>query len=276
MNGLLRSLLIICILTTLITGCSAPELPSLPDLPVELPDLSDLPGVPDVLRDLPGLLQDLGLPDLSGIANLPSLEDLPGLQTPSGSIAYNGPTERRVNPGQRIPGTDIVLSAVRDGKAEFQIAGLRSERSQGDSLDFDGEWPGVAGSTYTARLRIYHIAADHVRVAGVHRLLLTNIQPSADGSQPAGFTLKFPFTVNVAAGETIAGTTYGYVGMDERGGQLSGLPANDYPYRKGGDSISWTGHIRPDISAAYNIRMLYYSAEQAQVGGVVTLGLPGE
>ena len=276
MNRVRFPIFLTLLLIALLSGCSTPALPSLPDLPIEAPDFSNLPAIPEALRNLPGVLEDLGLPDLSQIANLPTLEDLPSFQSALGTITYNGPTERRVNIGERIPGTDIVLTSITDSSAEFQIAGLRSQRTSGDSLDFDGAWPGVGGSTYTLRLRLYYIGSDHVRAAGVHQLVLSNIQPVADNSQPGGLTLKFPFTVNASVGEIIAGTTYSYAGMDDRGGQINGLPEGDYPYRKVGDSIAWAGHIRPDLVAAYNLRMLYYNADQAQVGGIVTLALPGQ
>lgn len=258
---------------TLLAGCSKEDLPSLPKLP-EAPDLSNLPGVPEALRKLPGLIEQLGLPDLSKIANLPKLEDLPILQAPPGGIAFNGPTERQLKPGERVPGTDIMLTAVQDGKAEFQIAGLHSERNVGDSLDFDGAWPGLNGTTYTLRLRIYYVSNGYVRVAGVQRLVINNIQPTPTTSAPSGFTLKFPFTTSVATGGTLTGTTFGYAGSDDRGGKLTGLPQSEYPYRKTGDSIEWTGQIRADITAAYSLRMLLYSTDRAQIGGVVTLALP--
>ena len=88
--------------------------------------------------------------------------------------------------------------------------------------------------------------------------------------------MKLPFTVNVSNGEAIAGTTLGYAGMQERGGQITGLPEGDYPFLKIGDSISWKGYLRPDIPIEYNLRMIYYDANRAQVGGIVTLALPSQ
>ncbi len=70
-------LLLTLLLVALLAGCNTPELPSLPDLPIEAPDFSNLPAIPEALRNLPGVLEDLGLPDLSQIGNLPTLEDLP-------------------------------------------------------------------------------------------------------------------------------------------------------------------------------------------------------
>ena len=45
-------------------------------------------------------------------------------------------------------GTDIQLSAIVDGRAEFLFSGLRAERIAGDSLDFDGAWPNISGVDY--------------------------------------------------------------------------------------------------------------------------------
>lgn len=274
-----RSLVGLLLLLSLLLGaCSAPEMPKLPELPAlpEMPDLSQLPGIPESLRDLPNLLTDLGLPDLSSVANLPGVESLPALQTPPGAISFSGPTEWPLNIGDRIPGTDIVLSSVSDAGAEFQIAGMRSVRVVGDSLDFDGDLAGISGVTYNLRLRLYYIGSNSVRAAGVQRLLIRDIQPQKADVTLGGMTMKLPFTVNVSNGEAIAGTTLGYAGMQERGGQITGLPEGDYPFLKIGDSISWKGYLRPDIPIEYNLRMIYYDANRAQVGGIVTLALPSQ
>ena len=274
-----RSLVGLLLLLSLLLGaCSAPEMPKLPELPAlpEMPDLSQLPGIPESLRDLPNLLTDLGLPDLSSVANLPGVESLPALHTPPGAISFSGPTEWPLNIGDRIPGTDIVLSSVSDAGAEFQIAGMRSVRVVGDSLDFDGDLAGISGVTYNLRLRLYYIGSNSVRAAGVQRLLIRDIQPQKADVTLGGMTMKLPFTVNVSNGEAIAGTTLGYAGMQERGGQITGLPEGDYPFLKIGDSISWKGYLRSDIPIEYNLRMIYYDANRAQVGGIVTLALPSQ
>ncbi|MCB0112417.1 MAG: hypothetical protein KDE53_41115 [Caldilineaceae bacterium] len=267
---LLLSLVLIA--SFVVSACSAPELPQMP----ELPDMSELPGIPDSLRDLPNLAQDLGLPDLSSIGNLPGLEDLPSLQTPPGAISYSGPTEYSLSVGDRLPGTDIVLTAITDNGAEFQIAGMRSVRNLGDSLDYDGDWSGIGGVSYNARFRLYYIGSSSVRAAGVHRFVIRDIQPVEADVTVNGNTLRMPFTVNVSTGEQIAGTTLSYGGQEERGGIINGLPAGDYPFRKIGDSISWKGYVRGDIPVQYNIRMLYYDDSRAQVGGIVTVALPGQ
>lgn len=263
-------LLVLLLMPLSLNACSTPELPTMPDLS----QLPQLPGIPESLRDIPDLLGQLGLPDLSSIPNLPQIEDLPGLTTPPGAIIFNGPTERRLNIGDRLPGTDITLTNVTANGAEFQITGMHSTRAIGDSLDFDGAWPTANGVDYNLRMRIYYIGDGYVRAAGVHRFVVHNAQPQQANVTLSSNTMKFPFTVGVDKGGTIAGTTLGYVGMEDRGGQISGLPEGDYPFYKMGDSLQWKGYVRADIPAEFNIRMLYYDANGARVGGVVTVAIP--
>ncbi|MEZ4711024.1 MAG: hypothetical protein R3A44_27750 [Caldilineaceae bacterium] len=266
--------MLMLLFSTLLAACrdNLPAMPDLPDLPVDLPNI---PGIPTSLNDLPGLIGELGLPDLSQITNLPGLDALPTLQDEPGVLTLQGPTERRVGVGERIPGTDVQLVAVNGSEAEFRIAGMRSVRVAGDSLDFDGDWPGVGGVTYHARLRLYHVGSDNIRAAGVHQLIVRNIQPVESAVQPGNFTLKFPVVASAGRGAQFKGLTLGYVGEDERGAQISGLPQNDYPYRKTGDSIVWNGQLRPDIPVQYSFRVLLYGADSLRIGGVVTISLPG-
>lgn len=265
--------LLVCImLAVLVSSCNGDSLPTVIDPPVEIPDL---PGIPSTLRQIPELLEELNLPDLTQITDLPEIEDLPFLpNTPPGSIIYNGPTEKSIEIGQKISGTDIELASIEGDQAEFYIAGLRSLRTIGDSLDFDGKWPGTSDLEYSIRLRIYRISKDNIRVAGVHQLLIPNIQPVISDVAMQGFTLKFPFTTNANVNEMFAGMTYGYASQENRGANISGLPADEYPYRKIGDSVRWRGLLRSDIPVTYNIRLLFYNDNSARVGGTVTIELP--
>ncbi|MEZ4617084.1 MAG: hypothetical protein R2867_16470 [Caldilineaceae bacterium] len=272
-SGFLATLLAVLLL--LLGGCKAPELPKMPEMP-DLSQLPELPGLPESLRDLPDVVKDLGLPDLSTISDLPSLEDLPNFQTPPGAISYSGPTEHSLNVGDRLPGTDIVLTAINDSGAEFQIAGMRSMRALGDSLDFDGTWPGIGGVDFSLRLRIYYVGSSTVRAAGVQSILIHDIQPVETNVSLSGNTIKLPFTVNASTGAQFPGMTLGYAGQEDRGANISGLPTGDYPFRKIGDSINWKGFVRADIPVEYNIRMLYYDTNRAQVGGIVTIALPSQ
>jgi hypothetical protein len=247
----------------LVVGCEMPRLPSEP---------ADLPQLPE----MPDLIRDLGLPDLSQIPNLPEVNDLPVLNVGPNAVAFAGPTERRIAVGERIPGTDIELVGISEQGADFRLAGLNSSRSLGDSLDYEGAWPGLSGVTYSLRLRIYTIGSDSVRAAGVHRLVVEEIQPVQQAVQISGTTISIPFAGSVNQGERIKGLTFGYAGSNERGAEISGLPADVYPYRKLGDSLNWSGLLRPDIPVEYSLRVLFYNENALQVGGVATIGLPAQ
>lgn len=266
-----RMIFLLMVSILVVAGCGLPALPFSPELPSDFPQI---PGLPSDLSDLPGVLQDLGLPDLSDILGLPGEDSLPSLNQQPGGIVFRGPSEKRINIGAQIPGTDIVLVHIGEDGAEFEIDGMRSVRTIGDSLDFDGPWPGMEGVDYSLRLRIYRIADDFVRAAGVHQLEILNIQPVRASVELREPVLKFAFSSGVNTNENIDGITYGYAGQDDRGGRLSGLDGGEYPYRKIGDSIRWEGLLRPDIPAQYSVRMLYYGPESARVGGVVKLSLP--
>ncbi|MCC6458536.1 MAG: hypothetical protein IT328_26545 [Caldilineaceae bacterium] len=256
----------------LLMGCGLP----LP-LPTQLP--IEIPGMPANWDDIQGLMGDLGLPDLSTLGNVPGLEALSGLQTPVGAIAFQGPVEMALATGQRIPGTDILFvgAAAGDDAAQFEINGLRAPRRLGDSLDFDGSWPGMSGVSYHLRLRVYHLGAGQVRAAGVQRLVIENVHPQAAavGATPGSHVMRFPHSVTTAPGALFPGMTLGYSGQDERGAILTGLAEGEYPYRKIGDSVEWTGRLTPHLAVEYHLRLLYYQEANATLGGVVDVSLPG-
>ncbi|MEM7129955.1 MAG: hypothetical protein AAF702_26735 [Chloroflexota bacterium] len=272
---LLLMVLVSLLFTAVSSGCGVVDLPQVP----EIPELPDIPGLPQSLDELteqiPGILDELEIPDLSGIANLPDLSDLPGFTTEPGVISFQGPTEKRINIGETIPGTDIQLTSIDDQGANFQIAGYNSRRATGDSLDFDGGWSGLDGITYTVRLRIYRIGSESVRAAGVHQMVIQNIQPVAGPVPQHDQYLRVPFSIAANSGENLKGLTIGYVGSADRGGELSGLSGDEYPFRKIGDSISWEGTVRNDIPVRYSLRVLYYGANSIRVGGTVAVYLPG-
>jgi hypothetical protein len=237
----------------------------------------NLPGIPDDLRAIPEALQGLELPELSGIS-LPDLGALGVLTAPPGAIVFAGPTAPQLAAGERLPGTDIVYEGMEGEDAHFTIAGLRSIRRMGDSVAYEGAWPGLPGSTYQALLRIYGFTDDGVWLAGVQQLLLPDIAP-ARGPAPTGVvTLRFPFVDGVQAdgSATIDGTTFGYLGRYDRGAQIAGIPDGEYPYRSVGDSLVWQGSLRPDVGARYDLRTIAFGRNSLRVGGTVAVSLATE
>ena len=86
--------------------------------------------------------------------------------------------------------------------------------------------------------------------------------------------MTFPVVAGADTGQNFAGMTYGYAGEDPRGAVLTGLPEGEYPYRKVGDSVVWSGRLRSDIAVEYQLRMLYYQEGSARIGGVARISLP--
>lgn len=262
------------LLTALMVGCTLPALPQgLPELP-QVPQLPQLPGIPTNLDQVQDLLSELGLPDLSALGNVPGLEALPALSAPPGALVLQGPLEVSLAAGETIAGTDIALIAPGSEVARFRIAGFEAERRVADSLDFDGAWPGIEGVTYNLRLRVYHLGERQVRAAGVQRVVIQNVQPQQAQTALVGHRLSFPHSVAADRGALFAGMTLGYRGQHERGAELMGLAAGEYPYRKVGDSVVWRGRLRADIPVEYNLRVMFYAERSVRLGGVAQIALP--
>ncbi len=275
---LYRIFSVVFIAFALLNACIRPDLPGSPQLP-KPPSPRSIPGLEDLLDKLPGfdldMLRELGLPDLSGLADLPQLADLPGLALGENAIAFAGPTVMRIDVGESIRGTDIQLAGIVDGRAEFLFAGLRAERIAGDSLDYDGAWPDIGGVDYTLRLRVYRVAEDYVRAAGVQRVVIEGIQPlHQPGVAVNEGSPKLPYTGSIAVGQVLKGTTFGYAGPGEQGAEISGISAGDFPFRKTGDSLRWQGMLRPDLPCVFNMRIVHYGENSVQVAGIVTIQLP--
>lgn len=234
----------------------------------------DAPSLPLDLWDVVETFGEFDLPDLSELPNLPQLDALPFPASNPGTLDYRGPVQITVEAGERVLGTDILLLRTGESVAVFEIAGLRSIRRVGDSLDYDGGWPGLPGVTYNARLRIYQVGDGLVRIAGVHQLSVPDADPFLSGLAEGDVTVQFPFVASVSAGERIPGATYGYAGVDDRGALLTGMAEDEYPFRKIGDSVEWRGRLRDDIPLTYSLRIIHYDNNALQAAGVATLQLP--
>jgi hypothetical protein len=251
-------------------ACTIPALPEIP---------SAVPQLPSTWEEWQGTaewMRSLELPSLEQLPNLPGLDALPVLQRREGALLLQGPMERALRPGERLPGTDIEVVSVSDDEAEFRIAGMRSVRTYADSVDYDGPWRGGNDVSYNLRARIYLVGDGVVRIAGVHQLQIADVRPVRQGVELREPVLRFPFATSVSAGSAIPGTTFEFSGSEERGARLRGLSEGDYPFRKIGDSITWRGLLRSDIAVEYSLRMLTYGEQSAQVGGTVSVSIPAQ
>lgn len=183
------------------------------------------------------------------------------------TLLFDGAVELNIAPGEFLPGTRAQLLHVREGEAEFMIDDIRAVKKLGDSLS----WKGTAseGVELNLDLRVLWIGEDAVHAGGRARLLLHDPAPAAHPiSQEPGTKYSLPLTFAVKRQAIIPGTTLVYMGQDaEKGALFAGLEG--YPYRKMADSLTWEGTLRPGVLARYDLRVLFISDNEVQVGGIV-------
>jgi hypothetical protein len=190
------------------------------------------------------------------------------MTTPSGEeLVLEGPVEMGIEVGERLPGTPVELLSITDGTARVSIAGALAEKKVGDSLD----WSGTVreGVELKLALRIIWIEEDELRTAGTARLRIRQPAPAPQtivSEPPIHYAL--PMTAAVKRYQPVPGTTVTYLGKDpDRGAVFGGVAG--YPYRKVADSLTWEGQLREGVLARHELRVILFTDDQAQVGGIV-------
>jgi len=190
------------------------------------------------------------------------------MTTPSGEeLVLEGPVEMGIEVGERLPGTPVELLSITDGTARVSIAGALAEKKVGDSLD----WSGTVreGVELKLALRIIWIGEDELRTAGTARLRIRGPAPAPQtivSEPPIHYAL--PMTAAVKRYQPVPGTTVTYLGKDpDRGAVFGGVAG--YPYRKVADSLTWEGQLREGVLARHELRVILFTDDQAQVGGIV-------
>jgi hypothetical protein len=187
-----------------------------------------------------------------------------------GTLIYNGPTEQTVPMGASLPGADIRYVGYSDAGAEVIIGDLRAVKKPGDSLDWQGT--PAQGVDVVLSQRVLAASAERLQTVGTVKVTVQGVSP-APAAFPAGLPLsyKVAVTYNVAKGARAPGTQIVYKGKTDQGAEFSG--AGEYPYRKLGDSITWTGRLRANVYLDTTLRVIAYSDSFVQVVGLATLGL---
>ena len=187
-----------------------------------------------------------------------------------GGLAYSGPIEMSVGPGDQVPGTDLIYVGITDGMAEFIVEDQKALKKIGDSLDWKGD--PIEGIHLDLSLRVLLITEQSVHIGGKVALQIDGAVPQAsDGDVPEGARFTVPVTYGVDLGEAIPGTQITYEGRDPDKGAQLGIA--DYAYRKVGDSIVWKGTLRSDTWLELDLRVLYFNDESLQVGGLAAVSL---
>lgn len=190
------------------------------------------------------------------------------MPAPSGEdLALEGPVEIGVKVGERLPGTAVELLSITDSTARFRIAGTPAEKKVGDSLD----WSGTVreGVELKVALRIIWIGEDEVHTAGTARIRIRQPDPAPQAitSEPP-IHYALPITSTVKRYQPVPGTTMTYLGKDPDKGAVFGGVAG-YPYRKVADSLTWEGRLRDGVLARHDLRVIFFTDDQVQLGGMV-------
>jgi hypothetical protein len=78
-----------------------------------------------------------------------------------------------------------------------------------------------------------------------------------------------PVAYTVQKNGAIPGTLLTYEGKTDEGAELGGM--DDYPYRKSGDSIVWTGAIKENVWLQLDLRVGVYTEQTLAVAGLASL-----
>lgn len=178
-----------------------------------------------------------------------------------------------LNPGDQIPGTQIVYDGRTDGGYQVTIDGQAATKRTGDSLFWRGILaPGVAAE-YSLRISPT-FNTDSMLAAGPVEVAVLNTAPvevdvTADTQSASIHLTLIPIDQTLATGQQMVGTTIIYQGQTEQGAWLGGI--NGYPYRAAGDSVVWTGRLRGNVAVSYNLRVVSYSADSLHLLGTAEL-----
>ena len=189
---------------------------------------------------------------------------------PVSTLTYSGPTEQTVPMGQTLDGSDIRYVAYSDEGAEVTIGGQRAIKKTGDSLDWKGS--PVAGVDVALALRVLSANSQRLMTVGTVKLTVRDVAPvAAPFPDKPLYSYQVAVTYNVRRGATIPGTLISYEGKTDEGAKLGGV--SGYPYRKLGDSIGWEGRLRENAYLDMTVRVIAYTDDFIQVGGLATVGL---
>ncbi len=159
-----------------------------------------------------------------------------------------------LKPGDTLPGSGVQYVGQSGDSFQLLIDGQQANKKALDSLYWKGQ--PAQGVTLEYNLRILGVFLDQFEASGPVNIIIADPAPQAGGTLPENAPIHFAVDIaNTTAkvGANIPGTTIGYAGKTDKGGQLTGVEG--YPYRQTGDSIDWTGQVRPNVWLKLNLRV---------------------
>jgi hypothetical protein len=187
----------------------------------------------------------------------------------SKELSYTAPFETGITAGTYLPGTELQYAGVVDGRAEVYIGGQRALKQKADSLAWEGQVS--EDISLELDLRILWFDENTLHAGGTAKVTVANAQArAAEVPEEAPLTFRnAPVAYTVKKGETIPGTLLTYGGKNDQGAELGGT--DDYPYRRGGDSIVWAGAIKENVWLRLDVRLGAYTDSTMAVAGLASL-----
>ncbi len=189
--------------------------------------------------------------------------------TPVRQIAYDGAVTLNVKAGETLAGTGITYQGkASDGRAILTINGLQALKSTADSVKWSGAV--VLFSLIDLNLRILTYDESGMTLAGTIHIVVQEPNPTAaDPSPNQTASFLIPATFVVGRGETLPGTTVGYVGASSNGAEFSNL--DQIPFRDRFDSVVWQGRLRERIAVRLDLRVIDFNNDSVILGGTVRI-----
>jgi hypothetical protein len=188
----------------------------------------------------------------------------------SAALTYKSPFTISVTAGNFLPGTDVQYrDLTEDGLAEVYIGGQRALKQKADSLSWAGEVR--EGVSLDLELRVLWFDEATLHMGGTAKVTITgaSVQASEVPEETALMFDNAPVAYTVKKGEAIPGTLLTYKAKTDEGAELGGT--DDYPYRKGGDSIVWAGAIKENVWLRIDVRVGVYTEDTLAVAGLASI-----
>ena len=184
-------------------------------------------------------------------------------------LTYTAPFEIGVTAGNFLPGTELQYLGMDSDRAEVTIKGQRALKQKGDSLSWEGQVH--EGVSLDLESRVLWFDESTLHVGGTAKVTVKDATARA-ATPPESAPLTFgnaPVAYTVKKGERIPGTLLTYKGKADEGIELGGT--DDYPYRKVGDSIVWTGALKENVWLELDLRVGVYTDQALTLAGLVSI-----
>jgi hypothetical protein len=188
----------------------------------------------------------------------------------AGALTYNGPTEQTIPMNGSLPGSNIRYAGYSPEGATVVINDQQAVKKVGDSLDWQNEV--VPGVKVSMAQRIVAANEQRLQTVGTVRVVVSDARPEiAQFPDNPAYRYKVAVSYTVRKGDRIPGTQITYQGKTDNGAEFAGV--SGYPYRKLGDSVSWTGRLRGNAYLDMTARVTVYTDDFVTLVGLADIGL---